>query len=136
MDTPKKRWFYSIKGRIIGIIVLLLAVPLTVYVVEQQQEIRQRAQSLSPSVVNNQKITPLYPWQYSQSKKTEPVILDGKTKHMIATIPFSAKNCPKRSQGDADCNNSIDVADISFWQIDYEQHSRQFADFNVLEMSI
>jgi hypothetical protein len=136
MDEPKKGWFYYIKKlfsskKAIGavvIVLLIIAVPATVYLVEQQQEIRQRAQEGNQNT-NAQSMT--YPWNYRPTtRKLLPVAVSRPTKTLLSSIPFSSATCPKRSQGDADCNNTIDLSDLSYWQIDYEKGTTQFANFN------
>jgi len=122
MDTPRKRWFYYI-----GSFFLVLAIPLTVYLVQQQQEIRQRAQE--PTVSSPQE-TLSYPWDNPRSAQTVIPQVDASKKAIFTTLPFSSKTCEKKSDGDADCNNSINLADVSYWQIDYEKGTSRYADFN------
>lgn len=139
MSTPKEWWFYRIrKGlsskksfSIVGICILFLALFLTLYLVKQTQDIRERAQTgFSTSVVRQKNTIPAYPWKYQQSKENAAVVVDAEAKEMLSTVPFSSAGCEKKSQGDADCNDSIDVADVSYFQIDFEQGTSRFADFS------
>jgi hypothetical protein len=123
MDTPAVGWFYYIKQffsskkALAGMLVVLVAIPFTVFLAEQQQEIRQRAQEgATPSKTPTASIT--YPWQYPRGTNSPLPVVSTTLRSLIATIPFSARNCPKKSFGDADCNNQIDLSDVSYWQID------------------
>lgn len=122
MDTPRNRWFYYI-----GSFFLVLAIPLTVYLVQQQQDIRQRAQEgTSPASQE----TIFYPWDNPRSGQKIIPVVDASKKAIFTQLPFSSKNCEKKKDGDADCNNSINLADLSYWQIDYEKGTSRYADFN------
>lgn len=123
MNTPRKRWFYYI-----GSFFLVLVIPLTVYLVQQQQEIRQRAQEANQLPTPESFIS--YPWQSPRSGQAVIPQVDASKKAIFTQLPFSAKACKKKSEGDADCNNSINLADLSYWQIDYEKGTSRYADFN------
>lgn len=136
MYMPVRRWrfhvnqFFSSHKNLwapVSILLLLVAIPLTVFVVQQQQEIRQRAQEQA-SVDSPAKIS--YPWDNPRSGQVIIPQVDAAKKAIFAEIPFSSKSCEKKSQGDADCNNRINLSDLSYWQIDYETKGKQYADFN------
>ena len=136
MDTPAKGVSYYIKRLfsskksigIVAVIVLVLAVPFTVYLAQRSEDIRQRANELASQPTPTASVT--YPWQYPRTANNPLPIVSTAMRSLIATIPFSARNCSKKSLGDADCNNQIDLSDVSYWQIDYEKGTAYYADFN------
>jgi hypothetical protein len=133
---PRNGWFYYISQivstkkslSIVGIVVLVLMLPLTVFLVQKQQEIRQRASTGSATRPTSNGVT--YPWRYAHSTMADIPVVSASTKTLLGSIPHSSGSCAKKSLGDADCNNSIDLADLSLWQLDYEKHLNTHADFN------